>query len=662
MGREIVFAMLLLRLVHAESVSAQTIAGAPPPDQLQRADWHAVIDTSDAIVHPCLHDARFREFDFWIGDWDVRPNGAPAGSPAARNNVTLEESGCIVMEHWEGARGSTGQSFNIFDRSSGKWRQTWVDNGGGQHDYTGSLVNGNMVFEGTTPAPGGRLGRIPTRLTLFHVSADTVRQFSQSSADSGKTWTTNYDFIYVRKPHDPIDGTVWLGSLTSPTGSTPFGVEFRRTARGALVLVEYLPVMHLYSQVVSRVTRRGEVYTFDDLPGSARLDGRTLRGVAFYARMPFEMERASKLPVAADPPVAAFPAGPTPLWTRALGAAAWASPVVRDGTVYVGTADGHLHAIRARDGTHAWTWADSTPIYGEALVTSDAVFVVNDRTELVRLDRSNGRLLWRIPLDSARRHAATVPDDDTFSHRTAAPVLAAGVLFVGSTDGHMMAIDPLHGTTTWRVDAGAKICAPAAVAGDLLIVGAMDGALLALRRSDGAIVWRTRLGAGIVSAPVIHGGTAIVGARDYLLHGVRLTDGGDAWTQHFWASWVESTPRIADGVLYVGSSDLRAVRALDPSTGAVLWSTDVLGAAWGSPVVAGDAVYMGVAAVKGYMISQRPSLIALDRRTGIVLWRQAGAFDTDAPVSGYAAAPAYANHTVFAAGLDGNLVALPGRR
>jgi hypothetical protein len=60
-------------------------------------------------------------------------------------------------------------------------------------------VGKNMVLEGTIPAPNGALGRVPVRLTLFNVSKDTVRQFSETSADSGKTWTTNYDLIYVRR-------------------------------------------------------------------------------------------------------------------------------------------------------------------------------------------------------------------------------------------------------------------------------------------------------------------------------------------------------------------------------------------------------------------------------------------------------------------------------
>ncbi len=333
--------------------------------------------------------------------------------------------------------------------------------------------------------------------------------------------------------------------------------------------------------------------------------------------------------------------------------------MVRDGAIYVGTVDGKFHAVQAKDGAEIWTWEGAAPIYGDALVTGDAVFVVNDRTELVRLDRKTGALRWRVALDPARSAPAALPDDDIFNHRTAVPVLAAGKLFVGSTDGGMLAIDPARGQTLWRVEAGSKICAPAAVAAEVVVIGTVDGSLLALRRADGGLAWRRKLDAGIVSAPVVHHGMAIVGARDFQLHGVDLATGREVWTRHFWASWVESTPRIAQDVMYVGSSDLRAVRAMDPATGELRWSTDVLGAAWGSPVVAGATVYMGAAAVQGYMIAHAPSLVALDRRTGAIRWRQTGPTGGTAAVTGYAGSLAYANHTLFAAGLDGSLAALP---
>ena len=181
-------------------VTPQSLEADPHLKSLaNNPQWKSTLDAFDAVVFPCRHDPRFRQFDFWVGDWDVRPTGQPAVGPPARNTVTLDDNDCVVTEHWSSPSGSVGQSFNIFDRSYGEWRQTWVDNTGGQHDYRGRLVEGNMVFEGDTPAPNGQRGRIPTRLTFFKLGPDSVRQYSEISNDSGRSWQTSYDLTYVRR-------------------------------------------------------------------------------------------------------------------------------------------------------------------------------------------------------------------------------------------------------------------------------------------------------------------------------------------------------------------------------------------------------------------------------------------------------------------------------
>ena len=73
------------------------------------------------------------------------------------------------------------------------------DNVGGIHDYHGALKDGNMAYTGTVPAPSGQRGRIPITLTFFRIGKDSVRQFSEISSDSGRTWRPNYDLMYVRR-------------------------------------------------------------------------------------------------------------------------------------------------------------------------------------------------------------------------------------------------------------------------------------------------------------------------------------------------------------------------------------------------------------------------------------------------------------------------------
>jgi hypothetical protein len=175
-------------------------ASDPDLSTLKTDPRHAEFERAlDRNARPCEHEARYREFDYWLGTWDVRPNGAAPAGPPATNVITRVHQGCVILESWN-APGQTGQSFNIYDRVAGKWRQTWVDSTGGLHEYWGALKDGNMVYEGEIPAPPGSAGgRVHTRLTFFRQPDGSVRQYSERTTDGGKTWTVNYDLIYTRR-------------------------------------------------------------------------------------------------------------------------------------------------------------------------------------------------------------------------------------------------------------------------------------------------------------------------------------------------------------------------------------------------------------------------------------------------------------------------------
>lgn len=151
----------------------------------------------------------YRQFDFWIGEWDVVPNPdtrpanappQPPGRKPATNVIERAHSGCVVIENWNDGIGGTGQSFNIYDRSRQRWHQAWVDNGGGLHQYWGSFNDGRMVLEGEVPLPPASRfqGRRTVRVSFIPMGPDRMRQFSESLNVDG-TWSANYDLIYTRR-------------------------------------------------------------------------------------------------------------------------------------------------------------------------------------------------------------------------------------------------------------------------------------------------------------------------------------------------------------------------------------------------------------------------------------------------------------------------------
>ncbi len=148
---------------------------------------------ADAMVHPCEHQPEYRQFDFWIGEWDVvTTRGHDA---AGTSSIQLILDKCVIFENWTG--GVTGKSLNHYEAATKKWIQDWVDSTSSGVHFEGGLENGVMsLYADTLNADGTHALR---HLQFFKLDDDHVRQFSQQSADGGKTWSVEYDLTYNRK-------------------------------------------------------------------------------------------------------------------------------------------------------------------------------------------------------------------------------------------------------------------------------------------------------------------------------------------------------------------------------------------------------------------------------------------------------------------------------
>jgi len=132
-----------------------------------------------------------RQFDFWIGTWTVTTSD---GNIAGENRIERILGDCVIYESWDGAGGTRGHSFNVFDASTGKWHQTWVDTGGTLLLLDGGIVDGAMVLEGTRPGADGR--SIRHRISWTPLDDGDVRQHWEYSRDAGATWETLFDGRY----------------------------------------------------------------------------------------------------------------------------------------------------------------------------------------------------------------------------------------------------------------------------------------------------------------------------------------------------------------------------------------------------------------------------------------------------------------------------------
>jgi len=132
---------------HVELRARQLLEEASDFDPLRdNPRFQRIYSNVRARVNPCEGSPEAAQFDFWLGEWEVR---GPDGRLLGYNTVTREDGGCAIHEDWRGNAGSTGSSMTFYLPSRGQWRQVWIGSGGTHIDMTGGLDDGDMHLEGT---------------------------------------------------------------------------------------------------------------------------------------------------------------------------------------------------------------------------------------------------------------------------------------------------------------------------------------------------------------------------------------------------------------------------------------------------------------------------------------------------------------------------------
>jgi peptide/nickel transport system substrate-binding protein len=228
----------------------------------------------------------------------------------------------------------------------------------------------------------------------------------------------------------------------------------------------------------------------------------------------------------------------------------------------------------------------------------------------------------------------------TGSYVVSSPAVAGGVVYVGSADGKVYALNATTGTQVWNFTTGGRIeWSSPAVTGGVVYVGSTDGKVYALNATTGTQVWSCTTGSAVYSSPAVAGGVVYVGSDDNKVYALNATTGAQAWN-YTTGDCVWSSPAVADGVVYVGSDDNK-VYALNATTGAEIWNFTTFSWAESSPAVAGGTVFVG---------SWDGNVYALNATTGAQAW----SYGTGSSVF---SSPAVADGVVYVGSMDRKIYA-----
>ena len=142
-------------------------------------------------------DDEYRQFDFWLGEWDVTSAGS--AQPTAASRISSKQDGCVVLEEYSVGAAFTGMSINFYDSAKETWHQTWMSNAGGSVYLEGALNKDGAMVLTDKDLPISKVSGTINRVTWTPNNDGSVRQFWESSTDDGETWSVAFDGLYTKK-------------------------------------------------------------------------------------------------------------------------------------------------------------------------------------------------------------------------------------------------------------------------------------------------------------------------------------------------------------------------------------------------------------------------------------------------------------------------------
>lgn len=219
------------------------------------------------------------------------------------------------------------------------------------------------------------------------------------------------------------------------------------------------------------------------------------------------------------------------------------------------------------------------------------------------------------------------------------PAVVNGVVYIGSNDGKLYALNAITGVKLWDFKTEGGLSSPAVVDG-VVYVGSADRKVYAINAANGVKLWEFKTGNSVQSSPAVEKGVVYIGSNDGKVYALNARTGAQLWF-FTTGTYAHTSPAVVNDVVYVGSWDHK-VYALNAATGIKIWEYTTSNVVKSSPAVVDGIVYIG---------SHDNNIYALNAATGKELWK----FRTGAWVQ---SCPAVVNGIVYVGSADGYVYAI----
>ncbi len=315
----------------------------------------------------------------------------------------------------------------------------------------------------------------------------------------------------------------------------------------------------------------------------------------------------------------------------------YSSPVATQGYIFFGSQDSCIYAVDRESGAEHWKFKTGGAVSSTPAIQDSVLYTLSMDARFYAINIHTGEEIWRFETEGERQRTETglynkKPLDSTWAdpwdfYLSSAKIVDT-VIYFGSSDRHLYALNINTGEMIWKYEAGRYIHTTPAYADGKLFFGSWDSKIYAVDAETGEEIWtyqtgtdsdRGRLMEGIQGSPAVSDGVVYCGSRDSKVYALNAEDGSEIWVASFGSSWMPASPAVDDERLYIGTSGPQDIFFVDKNTGKDLHRSGISHYYFSSPAITDD--YMLVGSFNG-------QLYAFDKQSGATVWEFQPALST----------------------------------
>ncbi|NJD53243.1 MAG: hypothetical protein FIB07_10285 [Candidatus Methanoperedens sp.] len=239
-----------------------------------------------------------------------------------------------------------------------------------------------------------------------------------------------------------------------------------------------------------------------------------------------------------------------------------------------------------------WKYKIGGPDISAPVVNEGVLFIGSDDNNLYAIDVKTGKLKWSFPTQG----------------KVYTPTSKDSMIFAASFDNYIYALD-IEGDLEWKYNTASSMFSPP-VAYENVLYGGFDKYAYAIYINNGSIKWKYETEGFIGSTPAIAQGIVYFGSNDNYIYAIDYENQSLVWKKRT-NRGISSSPAVVNGKVYIGSDD-NNFYVFDMRDGTLKWSKRTNGRISSSPAIIGKKVYIG---------SEDTFLYAFSIDNGDIIWK-----------------------------------------